>query len=443
MRTFARQLDVSQPTTLAKPAVLNRGSILDLQGTIGNRALGRMLQRKTDEISPAPGKADDPVEEALREANSKPDQPRDPEPILPGHPGQQARAIPKVYPDELWALPRIQDGLRAVAEETEAREKATLKPGETGHRTVANQFAYWEQRFIDSVDYILYRREGGQQALLRRELRAQEELLMQSSPMVRSKNNPPPRNTPEMFRDMGRLVELNAKVEALRRTYSERWKEFVDRTADRFVTLVSHHSRFLTVSQAAKPVAVYGLPAFEREFEVADQPKVLAEKSTPVAESVITFWKAVQDESGLKTTMIGNYDNHEKHSPYLGNMQEIGKYSFDVHLPFKINAEGFYEREPLIQFFLAVERASKAKDIAWIALYNDFEVAKRVNESLNKRRIGFSGMGSTKDDPGSIHHGPSPYLLHIHFNIMPIALAGQYLANKNKKLPYIDLGKVE
>ena len=32
--------------------------------------------------------------------------------------------------------------------------------------------------------------------------------------------------------------------------------------------------------------------------------------------------------------------------------------------------------------------------IAWVALYNDFEVAKKVNEALNKRRIGLSGGGS-------------------------------------------------
>jgi len=61
-----------------------------------------------------------------------------------------------------------------------------------------------------------------------------------------------------------------------------------------------------------------------------------------------------------------------------------------------------------------------------------------VNETLRRRRIGFSGMGNTRDDPGSIHHGPEPYFLHIHFNIMPRSDAAQYMAGKGT-LPYIDL----
>jgi len=238
---------------------------------------------------------------------------------------------------------------------------------------------------------------------------------------------------------MGRAMQLTAKVEALRRTYSDKWKQTVDRTADRFITLASNQARFLTVNQATTPVSIYGLPEYlEGTVERAAHPDTVAEKSTPVAPSVVTFMKAVQKESGIKA-LAGNYGDHEKHSPYLGNIEGIGKYSFDVHLStIKVNAEGFYEREPLINFFLAVDRAAKATGIGWIALYNDFEVAKTVNEALGKRRIGFSGMGSTKDDPGSIHHGPSPYLLHLHFNIMPASLAAQYTAGKGT-LPYIDL----
>lgn len=445
MRTFAQKLEASPQSTPAKPAIPDRarlerrrdaGSILDLQGTIGNQALQRMLQTRADEINPGASgnKPADPVEEALREANGKPPQPRAPEPILAGDPAQQARAIPTVHPDdELWPLPRIQARLRAVAEETEARERAALKPGETAHRTVANQMAYWEQRFYDSVNYILYRRgRGGQQARLRRQLRAEEEQLMQSAP------GRPPRNTPEVFREMGRIVALNAKVEALRRTYSDRWQRIVDSTADGFVTLADHQARFLTIRQAAAPVTIYGLPEYvEGTVPASANPGTLTSDSTPVAPSVVTFMKAVQRQSGIKA-MAGNYGDHEKHSPYLGNIEGIGKYSFDVHLPFKVNAEGFYEREPLIQFFLAVDRASKATGIAWIAFYNDFEVARTVNEALGQRRIGFSGMGDTKEDPGSIHHGPDPYLLHVHFNIMVRSDAAQYMAGKGT-LPYIDM----
>ena len=435
MRTFAQKTEPSpQARTVTLPIRDSHGagSILGLQSTIGNRALQRMLQMRAEEPAPQPA---DPVQEALREANSKPVEPREPEPTRPGDPGQQARTIPKVHPDdELWPLPRIQDGLRAVAEETEARERASLKPGQTAHRTVANQMEYWEQRFIDSVDYILYRRDGGKQNQLRYELRVKEEQLMKSAPR-------PPRNSQEAFGAMGWGMQLIAQVEALRRTYSDKWKRTVDETADRFILLASHQARFLTVNQAAERVSVYGLPEYvEGTVPQSAHPKILAKDSTPVAPSVITFMEAVRDKSGLKA-MAGNYANHEKHSPYVGNIDEVGKYSFDVDLGglIKVNADGFYEREPLIDFFLAVDRASAETGIAWIALYNDFDVAKTVNEKLGKRRIGFSGMGSTKDDPGSIHHGPAPYLLHIHFNIMPRSQAAQYTVSRGGSLPYIDV----
>ncbi len=456
MRTFAQKLEAAQQTTPAQSTGRDRAhlgqsrearSILDFQGTIGNRALGRMLQNPGAELRHGlnPGepanKPADPVEEALREANNNPPQPSAPEPTLPGDLIQQGHAIPKVHPDEdLWPLPRIQDRLKAIAVETEEREKAALKPGETAHRTVANQMAFWEQRFFDSVNYILYRRGGGKHDKLRRQLRAQEEQLVKSFSIARPTSSRPPQNTQEVFREMGRIIELRAKVEALRRTYSDRWRQIVDNTADGFVTLASHQARFLTANDSTTRVSIYGLPEdLEGTVTAAAHPDTVAQDSTPVAPSVVTFMKAVQKESGLKA-QASNYGDHEKHSPYLGDIEGVGKYSFDVHLgAIKVNAEGFYEREPLIKFFMAVDRAATATGIAWIALYNDFEVAKTVNESLGKRRIGFSGMGSTKDNPGSIHHGPEPYILHLHFNIMPVSLAAQYLVGKGRTLPYIDL----
>ena len=163
--------------------------------------------------------------------------------------------------------------------------------------------------------------------------------------------------------------------------------------------------------------------------------------SAPVAPSVVTFMAAVQAESGLNAR-ADNYADHEKHSPYLGNVEGVGKYSFDVDLGglVKVTDEGFYEREPLVSFLLAVDRAAKKADIAWIVLYNDFAVAREVNEQLGKRRVGYSGGGSAgPGKEGSIHHGPAPFILHLHFNIMPIGLAAQYLVGKVHP-PRIDLG---
>lgn len=383
----------------------------------------------------------DPLDEALREATLNPP-PRAPEPTMPGDPIQQAHAVPRIDPADLWPLPRIQDRIKTIAAETEARERETMNPGGEVKHTAANMLDYWKPRFVHSVEYILYIRQGDRRAKLLKQLRAEEEKLVKSVPVVLPASSRSPDSAEQVFREKLRISELRAQVEALRRTFTDRWQQEVDRAADQFVTLASNEAKFLTVKQAATPVSIYGLPEYlEGTVEASAHPGTVAKGSTPVAPSVVEFMKGVQKESGLKA-QASNYAEHEKHSPYLGNVEGVGKYSFDVHLDglIGVNAEGFYEREPLIKFFLAVERAATATRIAWIALYNDFEVAKTVNEKLGKRRIGFSGGGSAGPGrEGSIHHGPAPYLLHIHFNIMPIDLAGQYLAGKVTP-PRIDLG---
>jgi hypothetical protein len=47
-------------------------------------------------------------------------------------------------------------------------------------------------------------------------------------------------------------------------------------------------------------------------------------------------------------------------------------------------------------------------------------------ESVGKGRIWFSGGGGE----GTFHHGPVPYILHIHFNLMPTDLASNFLVGK-------------
>jgi hypothetical protein len=378
------------------------------------------IQRKLPEGS-SKDRLDPVVDQALRETT--PDQ-RDPEPTLPGDTIQQRHTILEIDPKDLLVLPRIQDQIKIIAAETEARERATKSPDKVEH-TAARMIDYWSQRFMLSVDFELYRHHGDRRAILLKQLRAEEDKLVK-----KLKTSAP--------------ADLAVQVENLRRTFNDRWQREADRAADQYVTIASNEAKFLTIKQAATPVTIYGLPeSLEGTVEASAHRDTMVKTSTPVAPSVVKFMKAVQKESGLKA-MADNYLGHEQGSPYLGNTEGVGKYSFDVDLEglIKVNAEGFYEREPLVKFFLAVDRAATATEITWIALYNDFEVAKTVNEKLGKRRIGFSGGGSPRppkaDTEGSIHHGPKPYKLHVHFNIMPIGLAGQYLAGKVYP-PSIDL----
>jgi hypothetical protein len=345
-------------------------------------------------------------------------EPVPPEPTRPGDPDQQEGAFSGIHPAALW-YSRVHAAMTLLAGDTEERERSTVRAGGTVKHTARNMMGYWHRRFVDSVDYILFRRGGDRRAKLLARLRAEEAKLIKAGP-----------------------ADLVDQVEALRRTHRATWQAQVEEAGDQFVTIANNEAQFLTVKQAAASVTVYGLPGWmEGTVDAASNKETVAKDSTPVAPSVVTFMAAVQKESKIKAK-ADNYADHEKYSPYVGDVNEVGKYSFDVHLDglIKVNTEGFYEQAPLIDFFLAVERASTATAIEWIALYNDFEVARKVNEKIGKHRIGFSGAGSAGPGrEGSIHHGPAPYILHIHFNVMPKLLSTAYIIGK-KIAPYIRLG---
>lgn len=441
MRTFAPKPKANQPIPSAKSPVPDQdqnseaNSILDLQRNIGNQAVQRMLRINAVGPDKQGGKTDDFLEEVLREAIRNPP-PRTPEPTIPNDLIQQAHTIPQIDPEDLWFLPHVQERMKAVAADTEARERAAVMPGGVVTHTADNMMDYWEQRFVNSVGHILYERRGDMRAKLLKELRKKEEKLVESFPAVPPTSSRSPESAEQQFSEQLRVSNLREQVDALRKTYKDKWQQEVDRAVEQYITLASNEAQYLTVSQAAKRVSVYGLPEFlEGTVEATAHPETVGKGSEPVSPSVVRFMKAVQKESGLKA-LADNYPEHETHNPYLGNKDEVGKYSFDVDLSglIKVNPDGFYDRKALIEFFMAVNRASESTGIAWFALYNDFEVIKTVNETLGKRRIGFAGGGRG----GSTHHGPRPYVLHIHFNIMPRMLAAVYLLGKRRP-PNIDL----
>jgi hypothetical protein len=329
--------------------------------------------------------------------------PQPPAPTLPGSQFQQEDAIPDVRPIDLFNQPKIQSDLKAIADAAEAQEAA--KPGGKVEHTADKLMAYWKDRFVNSVDYILYRRGGGKRQPVLKRLHDEEVKLVKSNP-----------------------ADIVAQVEALRRKLQSDWLTEVQVAADEFVVLAENEAKFVTIHQAAKSVKVFGLPeSMEGTVKASDHPDVLEASSTPVAPSVVQFMEAVQKESKIKA-VAENYPAHEKANPWVGDPKGIGKYSFDVHLDgfVKKNDQGFYDQAPVIDYFLAVERAA-ATEFEWDAFYNDFEVAKAVNEKLGKMRIGFSGGGGAPPfSQGSFHHGPAPYVLHIHFNIMPIKLKEKF-----------------
>ncbi len=73
-----------------------------------------------------------------------------------------------------------------------------------------------------------------------------------------------------------------------------------------------------------------------------------------------------------------------------------------------MDERGYYEPARALSFLLAADASAVATGVEWRALYTDFDVARQVNEKLGKRHVGFQW-----------HHGPAPYVLHIHFDIKP------------------------
>ena len=362
----------------------------------------------------------DPIADALHEARRTPPTPAGP-PTRPSDRGQQRRTIEKFDPADLWLLPRVQDAMRRMAEYMERWEHSRRRPNPTFD--AAYWMAFWSERFINSLQHILYHRgfHRGTRRAANMRVWHLEELAAAEAEIVR--RSPPPAARAGAAQEIW-AMGLAPQVDAARQAARAAWLADVDRAVDRFIVLTDNQTKFLTVQQQADPVLVKGLPTQEPVVLPAAAPDQLAADSVGSAESVVTLMRAVQRHWHGRKVKASNYLRHELGNPHFGNVEFLGKYSFDVFLDsfVKIRPDGFYEHEPTVEFFLAVERASVETNIGWLALYNDFDVAKQVNEHIGGFRVAFAGGGSPKDAPeaklGSIHHGPAPFILHIHFNIM-------------------------
>jgi hypothetical protein len=350
------------------------------------------------------------LKEALRTARRNPPPPPPPPPTVPGELAQQFDVV-HLSGNALWDRPDVQQRMQNLAADTEAREAAN-HPGVKVVHTTVSMMNYWQDRFVSSVEYILSQRTSRkdpdnpkQNVSVREQLR--KELAREESKLAQSFQGD----------------ELVAQVEALRGQFRQRWAVEVERAVDGFVRLAENESLLITRKNPPKPAAVFGLPlGLEKERTADSAPGQVAKQSRPVADSVVRFMEAVQTESKTQAK-ADNYLDHEKFSPHFDS-SSIGKYSFDVSLPFNKDPDtGFYDRAKTIEFFKAVERAAEKTNIEWVAFYNDAEVVLAVNDSLGKGRIAFSGGGGR----GTYHHGPDPYLLHVHINIMPVDLANKYL----------------
>jgi hypothetical protein len=433
------------PSTAVHPAAV-------AQSAFGNRAVEAMLTG-AGQPGPVGGPGatgpDGGFEAAKRDALRNPD-PRPAEQLVPGDERQQRDAVPEVDVVALWRTPQVRDALREQAERLNAWQRKQPRGGDPKKDT-AHYEDEFRLEFMNSMIYILQHRQivryKGVAVAVRtkhlRELRDAEDALLSNAP-----------EPPAEIGALGRVQQASrtaAQVRQLRREANERWQRDIDRATARFLVLARNKTDFLTVAQPGTvPVRIYGLPehvegASEPErtwFDMLLQPFRKAEPPLN-APSVLRLIDELRRRYP-RTLHAYNYEGHEKHSPYVGNVNEVGKYAVDMEIGVPV-VDGFYDRAEAVAFFLTLDEAAKATDNAWVAFYNDFEVARQVNEKLRMRRVAFSGAGTPRDpqpgQEGSIHHGPSPYILHIHVNVMPQMLAAQYFASWGiDSLPYLDLG---
>lgn len=364
-------------------------------------------------VPPTPQDPFDPfkkvLEEEERAARRRPPPPAPPVPVTPGDRAEQIRVF-RVSGEELWDRPDVQSKMKSLAEQVEADEEK-IRPGKVTHTKIA-MISFWEDSFTGSVEYILTKRETTKDPVSHKSVTAQTAMLLELQ-----------REEAKLQSSVKDHDALVAQVTTLRASFKRKWDEKVDHAVKRFLQLAESQAALLPDAGHLALPFVFLLPAgLEKTVTSRQAPGQLEEGAKPVAASVVRFMKAVQQESGT-TAVAENYEGHAEGNPHFKD-RPVGEYAIDVHLPVRVDPDtGFYDRDAAIKYFEAVERASQKLDIEWMAFYNDAQVIKKFNESVGKARIVFIG-GS---HGGTFHHGPEPYILHVHFNIMPKDLADKFL----------------
>jgi hypothetical protein len=362
--------------------------------------------------------------------------------ILPGDHQQQEDTISEPDLEGLWQLPHVQAAFQALAQHMEAFGQ--------GRPDAAFWLRYWHARFTASVRYILVVRPTHPYADKAAKKPRRVTYAARTAHLLKLRDaeadllaHPPTRGGGEenAMRAMG-LVHAAREVRDAARA---EWLDEVNQAADRFLVVAENEARFRTEGQNAREVQVYGLPEqLEGTLPASAFPKLFDQDAPGFSPSTARFMTALQQASGQQVLAI-NYGGHELANPFVGEREDVGLYSFDLQPNIAKDTSGFYEHDAAVKFFLAMEQAGQETGIAWTAYYNDFSVAKEVNEHIGWRRIGFSGGGgpanARPDEEGSFHHGPAPYILHIHVNIMPTRLAQQYFAGREDLPPSLDLGQ--
>jgi hypothetical protein len=83
------------------------------------------------------------------------------------------------------------------------------------------------------------------------------------------------------------------------------------------------------------------------------------------------------------------------------------------------DARGFWRHEDAVALLRAVHQAARAFGAEWRVLYNDYSVARVINQETGARRVGF--VGGAFPGGGLNWHGPHPLILHFHLDLAPLS----------------------
>jgi hypothetical protein len=97
------------------------------------------------------------------------------------------------------------------------------------------------------------------------------------------------------------------------------------------------------------------------------------------------------------------------------------------------DARGFWRPEDAVALLRAVHQAARAVGAEWRVLYNDYSVARIINQETGARRVGF--VAGAFPNGGLNWHGPHPLILHFHLDLAPMAAAAAGASPQRSTLP--------
>lgn len=193
-----------------------------------------------------------------------------------------------------------------------------------------------------------------------------------------------------------------------------------------------------------------GLPAIIRawqtreeqkmDFETLDRSKRLAHFKPPPADTVKLVKTPLVKDSKKNDAVVAplvaafmqkllqlypQVKANTYYSPPHGSLGFEGRgFSIDLWLKgSSIDSRGFWQHKDAVALLRAVHQASRAVGAEWRVIYNDYSVARVINQETGARHVVILGF-----------HGPAPLVLHFHLDLAPLQ---GVVANSTPALPPI------